>query len=94
MLQSGRIRNPRLQGDNPLFRSKLATIRSGYYQKFNSKNTPPLPELKAKLKNRLELKRNSKYLGKFYQKFYFIKRFFFKNSVFINFFIKRQRKNV
>ena len=77
MLQSGRIRNPRLQGDNPLFRSKLATIRSGYYQKFNSKNTPPLPELKAKLKNRLELKRNSKYLEKFYRKFYFKKACFF-----------------
>ena len=65
MLQSGRIRNPRLQGDNPLFRSKLATIRSGYYQKFNSRNTPPLPELKAKLKNRLKSKKNSTNLGRF-----------------------------
>ena len=68
MLQSGRIRNPRLQGDNPLFRSKLATIRSGYYQKFGSKNTPPLPELKAKLKNRVKSKRKRRCLGKFYKR--------------------------
>ena len=63
MLESGRIRNPRLQGDHPRFRSKIGleqlTIRSEYYEKFASKNTPSLPELKAKLKNRPESKRKN-----------------------------------